>query len=56
MKRLLPWASMEKPRPPSAGFHHQPVSGSCGRHSRAAGTVNALWLMPELTIVAAFAP
>ena len=29
--------SMEKPRPPSAGFHHQPVCGACGLHSRRAG-------------------
>ena len=56
MKRLLPADSMEKPRPPSAGFHHQPVCGGCGLHTRVPGTVTALRLMPSLIIAVELAP
>ena len=52
MKRLLSGAWMEKPRPLSAGFHHQPVCGGWGRHARSPGTVTAFRLMP-LSIIAA---
>ena len=56
MKSLLPEASMEKPRPSSAGFHHQPVCGGWGLHTRVPGAVTALRLMPPLIIAVALVP
>jgi hypothetical protein len=38
MKSRLPRASIEKPRPPSAGLNHQPVCGACGRQLTDPGT------------------
>ena len=39
MKSRLPRASIEKPRPPSAGLNHQPVCGAWGLQVTSPATV-----------------